>query len=65
MSELPKGPFVLWIYYGSEGWAFRDHDTFEAAVTDVGYCGASAWTITQGPLVIEWRQPDPKDTPTP
>ena len=43
-DENIKGPFILWVDYGYEGWKPRSFNTIKEALEAEKY---SAWTITK------------------
>ncbi len=51
-ERKPKGPYILWIDYGCEGWAPLSFDSLSEALDAVGMFGCGTWVITMAPLVL-------------
>lgn len=46
----PRGPYVVWVFYGYEGWTFRDADTMEDALQTATNSHGHYWVITPAPV---------------
>lgn len=60
MDDAPKGPVILWLDYGSEGWVPFDFPTVKDALEapERGWC--TNWIITRPVAydIVEHPEPD-------
>ncbi len=52
MSERPKGPYIIWVNYGShENWKPYDYETIEDALVHPAFGGE--WILTKPVKLVE------------
>lgn len=46
-APIPKGPVILWVFNGSDGWSFIDCETITVAIGAASAYGAQKWYLSK------------------
>jgi hypothetical protein len=58
-QNKPKGSYVVWVFYGYEGWSFYDAETIDDALAKATNAHGHYWVITPAPVRLAVTESHP------